>query len=428
MVSPASATVETIIQKVRHLTNSPDENSLTTAYITQTLNDLYNTDFPYGIKLDQIKSVYTIYTIPQIDRYPFDVNYYQGVRDPFYVDGIQGSLYKQRDQFFNVWPKIATLFQQASQTLTGIITGIAQPTNPAQITSPNHGLTTGAVILIDNVGGMTQLNGNYYTITFINANTFSLDGIDNTAFGAYTSGGTWTSVSQSFNFAIQGPFLSQEVQMSAPKLGGGQITIADDGNGNLLYLVPNPVITEPAQTQQPIAPIPGMLNKNTANPGLYSPLTIGTVNYITGVFNFTLPSGVSLDIGAILTVKVSQYQASRPCMMLFFNNELTIRPVPDKIYKLEFDVYQTPVQFMQTTDVPILNQWWKYLAYLVAAEIQRERNDFDSVNMLMEGLKRQEALVLERQATEEIGKPNYTLFNSTQSNPYISNFYGMGFF
>lgn len=425
MVTPANDTVVAIRREVRHLTNSPSENMLTTTYIDETLNDIYNSDFAYGIKLDQMRSVYEIYTQPNIDRYPLDVNFNQSVRGPAYFDGVQGGLYKDRLTFYNLWPKLTSEFQQGSTTLTGTITGIAQPTNPTEITSVAHGLTDGAVVLIEDVGGMTQLNDNFYTITVIDDNTFSIP-VDNTAFGAYTSGGTWTAISQSFSFTLSAPFLSQEVQIGGVDVFGNPITIKDDGDGNLLMITPNPRVTVPTQLQSPKAPIPGMLNQNTGNPGLYSPLTIGSVDYVSGVFDFTLPNGISLGSGQVFTIRVALYTTSKPYSILFWNNEFTIRPVPDKIHKITVETYFTPVQFLQTTDVPILNQWWKYLAYLVSAEIQRRRGDFDSVKMLQEGLQRQEALVLERQACEEIGTPTPTMFNTPYPVTYLQNFWGTG--
>ena len=75
----------------------------------------------------------------------------------------------------------------------GIISG-ATNANPCQITSTNHNLLTGSVITITGVLGMTQLNGNTYVITVVDANNFTLNGIDSTAYGTYTSGGIWTSV------------------------------------------------------------------------------------------------------------------------------------------------------------------------------------------------------------------------------------------
>lgn len=74
---------------------------------------------------------------------------------------------------------------------TTAITGATQ-TNPVAITVTAHGRTTGDPVQIESVGGMTQLNGLIFTGTVVDANTITLDGVDGTAFGAYTSGGTCT--------------------------------------------------------------------------------------------------------------------------------------------------------------------------------------------------------------------------------------------
>jgi hypothetical protein len=411
MVSPASNTVVNIRTKVRRLTNSPSESALKTSDIDSMINVFVTQNFPNDIKTDQMRSVYTFFTQPYVDRYPIDVNYTQGVRAPFYVDGIQGSFFKDREQFYNLWPRFPSPFQQGAQILTGNITGIAQPTNPTQITSPNHNLSTNSIILISGVGGMTQLNGNVYTITIVDANTFTLNGVDNTSFGAYTTGGNWTTTNTTFSFALPAPFLAQEVLIGSIDINGTPISINDDGYGNLLLQTPNPVVSVPAAPNNYTRPIPGMFNINTANPGLNRQQTIGTVNYQTGQIDFVLP--VPVEPGQVLTIRVSQYQTGRPYCLLFWNNFLQIRPVPKQIHKCEIEVYLTPVQFISISDVPIVNQWWQYIAYGVAREIYRERKDMQGVQMLQEGWEYQESLVLERQAVEEIGQPNYTLFNST---------------
>jgi hypothetical protein len=172
-VAPGDSTVAFMRKKIRRLTASPGQSTLTSDDLDQYLQNAYFNDFPYAIKIDQMRSVYTFFTEPYRDRYPLDVNYNQGIRAPVYVEGILGTFFKDRNQFFNLWPKWPTKFQQGGTTLSGVITGIAQPTNPTQITSVLHNLTTGAVVTIDNVGGMTQLNGNSYTITVIDPNTFS---------------------------------------------------------------------------------------------------------------------------------------------------------------------------------------------------------------------------------------------------------------
>lgn len=70
----------------------------------------------------------------------------------------------------------------------GVITAITQA-NPAVVTVVNHGFSTGDVIFITGVVGMTQINNLNYTITVLTPDTFSLDGIDSTLFTAYVSGG-----------------------------------------------------------------------------------------------------------------------------------------------------------------------------------------------------------------------------------------------
>lgn len=70
------------------------------------------------------------------------------------------------------------------------ISAISQA-NPCQITtSASNGVTTGEQVILSGIVGMTELNGNRYTVTKNGSNTFTLDGVDSTGFTAYSSGGT----------------------------------------------------------------------------------------------------------------------------------------------------------------------------------------------------------------------------------------------
>jgi hypothetical protein len=64
--------------------------------------------------------------------------------------------------------------------------------NPCQITAVGHGRTTGDPIMILSVGGTTEINDKIFTLTRVDDDNFTLDGVDSTAFGVYTSGGTAT--------------------------------------------------------------------------------------------------------------------------------------------------------------------------------------------------------------------------------------------
>ena len=429
-VNSGDSTVAFIRKKVRRLTASSSQSILSTASLDEYLNNALLNDFPYAIKMDQMRSVYTFFTEPYRDRYPLDVNFNQGIRAPLYVEGILGSFFKDRQQFFNLFPRWPTQFQQGGTSTTGNITNVVLVlATPVRIISVGHGLINGDVVDIAGVGGTVELNGNSYTITVINTSAFDLQGTVSSNFSAFTSVGTWTSNSRTYSFTLPGPFLSNEVVIGGVDSSGNAISIKDDGNGNLQYMTTNAVISVPAAPNVPTVPAyPGMYNTNTGNPGLINPTNIGNVNYVTGVINFTLAAGISLAAGTLFTVWISQYQTGRPYCLLFWNNELTIRPIPNIIYKVEIETYLTPVQFYQSTDVPILAQWAQYLAYVSAREILRDRNDFDGVEGLREGFERQEALVLERQGIEEIGIPNYQLFNSTQGYSVYGGYSGGGVF
>jgi hypothetical protein len=73
------------------------------------------------------------------------------------------------------------------------ITGITNA-NPGVVTDVAHGYVTGQRIFISSVGGMTQLNGNYYKVIVLTVDTYTLtdlndNPINTTTFGSYTSGG-----------------------------------------------------------------------------------------------------------------------------------------------------------------------------------------------------------------------------------------------
>jgi hypothetical protein len=68
------------------------------------------------------------------------------------------------------------------------ITG-ATRANPVVITSNGHGFSTGDRIRITGVSGMTQLNNNIYTVEYLTANTFRLQGVNGSSYNNYSSGG-----------------------------------------------------------------------------------------------------------------------------------------------------------------------------------------------------------------------------------------------
>lgn len=79
----------------------------------------------------------------------------------------------------------------ATPHYTANIEGVTQA-NPAVVTVTGHNFANGDVIYIAGVSGMTELNGNTYTVANVATNTFELSGTDSSAYTAWSSGGTVT--------------------------------------------------------------------------------------------------------------------------------------------------------------------------------------------------------------------------------------------
>lgn len=62
-------------------------------------------------------------------------------------------------------------------------------TSPCAVTAYSHGLSSGNEVFIYGVNGTIELSGGPYIVTRVDDNNITLDGVDATAFTAYTSGG-----------------------------------------------------------------------------------------------------------------------------------------------------------------------------------------------------------------------------------------------
>ena len=126
----------------------------------------------------------------------------------------------------------------------GLISGITQAVK-AVVTSSAHSLSTGDILVIDAVVGMTQINGLETTITVLDDNSFSCDNIDSTTYTAYTSSGDWLlSAPNCFLASIDeldptklnlykydpqsGQFSVPQTDASGVYIGGGQVAVRDN--------------------------------------------------------------------------------------------------------------------------------------------------------------------------------------------------------
>ena len=108
-----------------------------------------------------------------------------------------------------------------------LIKGVSN-TDPCLITTTvNHNLSTGDQVYLYSIGGTTELNGTNAFITIISLNSFSLNGVDSTAFGVYTTGG-FASVSEpakmDIDIIVNDDVLKSQLQSYGPEPYQGNCT------------------------------------------------------------------------------------------------------------------------------------------------------------------------------------------------------------
>jgi hypothetical protein len=102
---------------------------------------------------------------------------------PFEFSDTQAYILEFGDFYFRVY-KDGGVVLETAKTITGITNA-----NPGEVTCTAHGYSNGDQVFISGVGGMTQVNGLYFTVTSTGANTFTI-GVNTTSYGTYTTGGT----------------------------------------------------------------------------------------------------------------------------------------------------------------------------------------------------------------------------------------------
>lgn len=147
--------------------------------------------------------------------------------------------------------------------------------------------------------------------------------------------------------------------------------------------------------------------------------SLGTINYITGVYTFTF--SVAPGDGEDVVVQSYKYTAALPRACMFENNTFTFRPVPDKSYRVEIDAFKRPTELLDSTDTPDLAQWWQYIAYGASKKVFEDRMDIESVQAIMPEFMRQRSLVLQRLVVQQSGERTATIYTERGAGFYVDN-------
>lgn len=185
----------------------------------------------------------------------------------------------------------------------------------------------------------------------------------------------------------------QNLLITANRAYGSTLNVTDDGAGNLI-----------------------------------GDCTAGTINYETGAisvtFSSTVPSGENIN------VQYNPTQPSIPLSIMFYQNQFTLSPVPDKGYTVELVAYRLPSQAIlgsedpdnpTTTGVPELKEWWETLAFGAAKKIYEDRLDPDGVASMDKSLNERYALNETRTYAQLSSQRIATIYSDQLTGNYGGN-------
>lgn len=159
-------------------------------------------------------------------------------------------------------------------------------------------------------------------------------------------------------------------------------------------------------------------------------IATGTIDYETGeisglYFDQPIPSGT------VIQVAYNSVVQSIPLSIMFYQNQFTLRPVPDKGYTIELTCYRQPIKALLSATEngnTELAEWWELLAVGGSKKFYEERLDPDGI-MLMDKMLRERYDVVESRTCAQIGQQRIqTIYTDQLTHNYSSNgiFGGLG--
>ncbi len=362
-VGAPTATLQAIETKVRRLTRSPSTAQLSQADLDNYINTFLVYDFPEHLRTYNLKRPFTFFCNTGQDVYPTDEasfggvttnmlynfqNLYLTVHPPFFIGGFPALFTQSRDQFFGIYPMINSI---------------------ASIGASGDGVTTNFTGVINSQQSIVPPGSTQY-ITLLQ---------NNVLFSSSDSNGNGLSLAD--------------------------IPIIDSATGNPIHLGnlydPASAAYQAALQTPPIGTAPYI-------PGTGGILVGNTINYITGAFTATFTNAPGPGI-PINSQSVPQ-NLSIPQAIMFYNNEFTVRPVPDQPYRITFDVFQRPTALLAAGQSPELEEYWQLVAYGAAKKIFEDRMDLDSVQMIMPEYNQQMRLCLRRTIVQNTNERTATIY------------------
>ncbi len=150
---------------------------------------------------------------------------------------------------------------------------------------------------------------------------------------------------------------------------------------------------------------------------------VGTVNYLTGAYTFTVANSAVIPSDATIYAAVVPYQASRPTDVLFYNQQIVFRPCPLQVFQVEFQISQQPTQLIAAGDAPELNEWYQFICLLASELIYGDFPDPEGMAYIQPLLDEQRCEA-QRRTLKQLGTQRAATIFSQPGRPLAGYFYG----
>jgi hypothetical protein len=144
------------------------------------------------------------------------------------------------------------------------------------------------------------------------------------------------------------------------------------------------------------------------------------VNYLTGQFGIVFTDPVPM--GQPIFASVIPYAPGQPRSVLIAQEQIYLRPIPDKAYLIDITVERKPTALLNDSDSPFNYEWWQLLAFGAAAKILEDNADWDQRNAIQPFFEKQLILMQRRSLNQLTTSRSSTIYSENGQYPY-SNLY-----
>lgn len=393
--------LQDVITYIRRIIKSPSDATITDNLIIDYINRFWVMDVDARMQLFDLKTVYRFQTVPGVDQYNMplyniqvegaapgqsQINFYpvyQGFLPSAKINGIDVPFYTQRGQFFNMWPNYVQPVNAVALGNGGTTYQIQIPFAPGNVpavNTPVSGLLRGHV-----------------DMTGIIATGANQD----------------PPVSVTINPLIPLTSIFPAVYFTTVDATGASVVVQDSGQfltGNVNFGLLMSAFSAP-------------FNYVALNGG-YT-IAINTINYNTGIANitFTDVNGNPLTIPAGQEINVQCYfnNPGLPRAILFYNNIITLRSVPDIQYLVELDAYLSPAAYLNGASAIQFAYMAEYIARGAARKILSDTGDTEQFNFYEPLFREQETLVWKRSQRQFTATRTPTIYSQGTQGQFGSN-------